>query len=230
MTCSDFFLSLLDSFGKFFLTLIGAGAGATAAFYFNRKKQHLDDEKRECADAVGAFYVLVARYSAIENFTRHYINPQGDVNKEHEFMVLYQPYPKEEILMKSLVCFANKEFRQIIYEISVSSSSYFNFTDALEERNKDMRDLFGIFHTHGFQAGLDIDRAKVEAIPQSAMVRVQTGNLVAAAAGAKKQVARSIRDLTLAMHKRFPTYPKLSTDIPDPDQEGGKRKPSTDSL
>jgi hypothetical protein len=213
MTCADMLVAVLDLIARFATALLGAGAGATAAYFFSRHKQAQEDRVKMHGDVVAAFYVLAARISAIENFSRMCLSKDRTCVADNQTLcIIYQYCPMEAILIRSLAFMADYEDCDFIHELSVSEAKYFNFVDALEERHRDVRVVIAAAHKQGVRMNEPIGPSFANS-PEVDLAIQQNENLVIAARSALDAALKESRELSIVIKRRFPEFPSLRAAI-----------------
>lgn len=213
MTCADMLVAVLDLIARFATALLGAGAGATAAYFFSRHKQAQDDRAKMHGDVVAAFYVLAARISAIENFSRMCLSKdRTSIADDQTLCITYQYCPMEAISIRSLAFMADYEDCDFIHELSVSEAKYFNFVDALEERNRDVRVVIATAHKQSIRMDEPIGPSFANS-PEVDLVIQQNENLVSAARSALDAALKESKELSAVIKRRFPEFPPLRAAI-----------------
>jgi hypothetical protein len=213
MTCADMLYAIFDLIARFATALFGAGAGATAAYLYSRHKQAQDDRARMHGDVVAAFYVLAARLSAVENFSRKYLSEDRTaIAGPQTLCITYQYCPLEALLIRSLAFMADSDDCDFIHELSVSEAKYFNFVDALEERNRDVRTVIAAAQVQGIRLHEPIGATFVN-LPAVDLAIQQNKNLVDAARSALDATLKESRELSAVIKRRFPEFPPLRAAI-----------------
>ena len=205
----------LDLIAKFATPLFGAGAGATAAYLYARRKQALEDRAKMHGDVVAAFYILAARISAVVNFSRKYLSEDRKTIAEPQTLcITYQYCPIEALSIRSLAFMADSHDCDFIHKLSVSEAKYFNFVDALEERNRDVRVVIAAAHKQGIRMDEPIGPTFAN-YPEVDLAIRQNGNLVSAARSALDAALKESRELSAVIKRRFPEFPLLRAAIED---------------
>ena len=226
MTCADMLVAILDLIARFTTALLGAGAGATAAYFYSRHKQAQDDRTKMHGDVVAAFYVIVARISAVENFSRKYLSEDRMSVKDRETIsITYQYCPMETLSIRSLAFMADSDDCDFIHELTVSEAKYFNFVDALEERNRDVRVVIAAAQKHGIRLHEPIGPSFPNYAEVDLAIR-QNGNLVSAARSALNAALKESIQLSAVIKRRFPEFPPLRAAIEEI-QEANKQRLAT---
>jgi hypothetical protein len=228
MTCPDMLFALFDLIAKFATALFGAGAGATAAYFYARRKQAQDDHAKKHGDVVAAFYVIAARLSAIENFCRKYLSEDRLTIAERQTLcITYQYCPMEALSLRSLAFMADSDDCDFIHELSVSEAKYFNFVDALEERNRDVRVVIAAAQEQGIRLNEPIGPT-FKNIAAVDLAIQQNENLVGAARSALNAALKESRELSAVIKRRFPEFPPLQAAIEEI-QEANKASRTNES-
>jgi hypothetical protein len=207
---------LVDVFLKFSIALFGAAAGATAAYLFQRHKAEEEREQERYESAIRALYVLIARMSTLENFRSAYLTEDQTMIREEHSMEIIQIFThKTPIDLPSLSFMADRDDGQLLHDFSVNESNYFNFVEAIEERNRDVRQ----FYSSSIVENIDMDTGKVtsRSKPQDFKLVVdQTRNLAKAASKSIAATNTEIKSLGECTRRRFgPRFvpnPKLIDD------------------
>ncbi len=205
--------AIFNLIARFATALCGAGAGATAAYFFARHKQAKDDRAKMHGDAVAAFYVLVARLSAIENFGRKYLSAdRKSIGDRYPISITYQYCPRETLSIRSLAFMADPDDCDFLHELSVSEARYFDFVDALEERNRDVRTVIAAAQKQGIRLGEPIGPTFAN-LPELDLAIRQNENLVSAARGALDAALKESGELAVVIGRRFPEFPPLRSSL-----------------
>jgi hypothetical protein len=207
MTCATILEVVVNGFVGFFTALFGAGAGAYAA-YFLAKRQEEEKRRVEChGHAIAAFYTLLARYSALENFSRKFLNDSRDLlADEYVLALVYQHCPRDPISLRSLAFMGDSKDSDLLYALTVSEARYFDFIDAYETRNVDLKAAILVLQGEGYSPGELIPVALLDR-PEVKFVFIQNGNLVRALKGALKGVGEEVERLSASIKVRFDGLP-----------------------
>lgn len=206
-------IQIIDFVGRFLTALLGAGFGATAAYLLAKRKEQRLEMIANHGHAVAAFYVMVARLSSIENFFRKFMNDsRDDLTDEIRFHVLYQYFPEERIMIRSLAFMGDPDDCQLLADLSLSEARFFNFVDAVNERNQDARSVIAAAHREGARAGQPLGKASVN-MPELDLVVNQNRNLIPAANIALADVIQKLNEMSVMIRRRFPEFKPISAGL-----------------
>ena len=201
--------AIFELLTPFVTALLGAGAGATAAYFFARNQQAKDDRAKMHGDAVAAFYILVARLAAIEDFGRKYLSEdRKSIGERFPLSITYQYCPRESVSIRSLAFMADSDDGDFLHELSVSEARYFDFVDTLEERNRDVRTVIAAAQEQGIRMNEPIGPVFANR-PEVDLAIRQNGNLVNAARSALDATLKEVATLPGVIVRRFPEFPPL---------------------
>ena len=151
MTCTTILDALLSGVGSFFTALFGAGAGAYAAYRFAVKQQEDNERTTQYRAATTALFTLLARFSAVENFRRNALKKDGSgIISDRETGFFYQYTPDTKLDFPSLSFMADPTDSELLHDLRLSESHFFNFVEGLRERNEHLAMLLKGSTIHEF--------------------------------------------------------------------------------
>ena len=214
---------ILEAIGGFFTALFGAGFGAYAA-YFLAKRQEEEKRRVEChGHAIAAFYTLLARYSALENFRQKYLDESREtLSNDYALALVYQYCPRDPLSLRSLAFMGDSNDSDLLYALTVSEARYFDFIDAYETRNADLKAAIFVLQGDGYSLGELIPVALLDR-PEVKFVFIQNGNLVRALKGALKGVGEEVERLSASIKIRFEGLPAPYVATPNIEEANKQR-------
>lgn len=206
-------ITILDFLGRFLPALFGAGFGATAAYHLAERREQRQEKTTNHGHAVAAFYLMVARLSSLENFARKFLNDsRNEFEPEVRFHVFYQYCPEERISIRSLAFLGDPDDCQLLADLSLSEARFFNFVDAVKERNRDALAVIAAAHREGIRAGQPFGEASKK-MPELELVVIHNRNLFQAANTARIDTIDKLNQMSTMIRRRFPEFKPLSADL-----------------
>lgn len=213
MTGSTILEALLTGVGSFFTALFGAGAGAYAAYRFAVKQQQDTERSLQYRAAATAMFTLISRFSALENFRRKSMATDGSgLIPERKTSFIFQYAPDTKIDFPSLSFLADPSDSEFLHELSLSESHFFNFVEALRERNDHLHEILRGCEVHEFDpsTGHSVISAKPTDMK---LFSDQNRNLLRAAVIALDSTHQHVMAFTRLLKRRFPGLPVFRPSI-----------------
>lgn len=213
MTCATFVEFLLSGIGSFFTALFGAGFGAYAAYFLAVKQQRDNERATQYRAGTAAMFTVIARFSALENFCRNYLNGgNGPLLPEIESSHIGHYTPDTKIDFSSLSFLADPADSELLNDLHLSESHFFNFVEALRERNDYLEKFLGASTIENFNPNTG------ESVVRSNLIEFNrfsdhNRSLVSGAVHARDSTHLQFMNLAKMLKRRFVGLPVFSTTI-----------------
>jgi hypothetical protein len=213
MTCATILEVVVNGFVGFFTALFGAGAGAYAAYRFAVKQQEDAERKLQYRAAATAMFTLISRFSALENFRRKSMTEdRRGLIPERETSFILQYSPDTKLDFPSLSFLADPSDSEFLHELSLSESHFFNFVEALRERNDHLHEIMRSCEVHEFDEATG--QSVISAKPTDMKLFAdQNRNLLRAAVIALDSTHQHVMAFTKLLKRRFPGLPVFRPSI-----------------
>ena len=213
MTCAAFIEIILSGFVGFFTTLFGAGAGALAAYWFAVTQQANTERNTQYRAATNTMLILVSRFTVLENFRRRSLTKDlKELVPERVTAVLAQYSPDTKLDFPSLSFLADPDDSEFIHALSISEANFFNFVEALSERNIHLRHILGSceFLEYNPDNGQSVIRAKPVEMD---LLIAQNRNLVNLAVVSLDSTHEHFMAFAKIIERRFPGLPVFTPSV-----------------
>ena len=199
--------AIISCIVQFFTALFGASAGAYAAYCFAIRQQKDTEQISDHRAATTAMFTLISRLSSVDNFRQKSMTESGGgLIPDRETGIICQYYPDTKLDFPSLCFMADTSDFLFLHELGISESHFFNFVEALRERNDHLHEILKSCEVHEFD--MHTGKSVIGAKPiEMKLLADQNRNLVDWAVLALESTQKHIIAFLELLNRRFPHLP-----------------------
>lgn len=208
MTCDTIIEIMLTGIVGFFTALFGAAFGAYAAYFLASRAEEQALLRKHHGHAVTLLYMLIARSSAVHTFAEGVLESGKDsIRPDQRLNRIGCFFPKGEIDYASLSFLVDNHDSQFLVDLSVIESRYFNFLNAVDDRNIHHEKILESSHAseHDSQPG-KIVRDGIDPHRYNIFI-AESDNIARRCRPLLMSIINNIDELASIIERRFPDLP-----------------------